>query len=131
MACTEAKQSVIPFNKGTEHESKLGELTHVDVWGKYSVTSINSFQYYLLMVDNALQYVTVEFLKSKDQAMQKLKNYFTHLEVQGKTPKAMRIDCGCEFVNNLLLDWLYLKGMEVHMTAPYSPPQNGVAEHMN
>jgi hypothetical protein len=42
-ACIEAKQSVIPFNKGTEHESEPGELMHVDVWGKYSVTSINSF----------------------------------------------------------------------------------------
>jgi len=41
---------------------------HVDVWGKYSVTSINGYQYYLLMVDDASQYVTVEFLKSKDQA---------------------------------------------------------------
>jgi transposase InsO family protein len=62
---------------------------------------------------------------------QKLKNYFTHLEVQGKMPKAMHINRRHEFVNNLLLDWLYSKGMEVHMTAPYSPSQNGVAEHMN
>jgi transposase InsO family protein len=83
------------------------------------------------MVDDASHYVMVEFLKSKDQAAQKLKNYFTHLEVQGKTPKAMRIDRGREFVNDLLLDWLYLKGMEVHMTAPYSPSQNGIAERMN
>ena len=60
-ACTEAKQSVIPFNKGTEHESEPGELTHVDVWGKYSVSSINGFQYYLLMVDDASCYVTVDF----------------------------------------------------------------------
>jgi len=130
-ACTEAKQLVIPFNKGMEHESEPGELTHVNVWGKYSVSSINSFQYYLLMVDDASHYVTVEFLKSKDQAVQKLKNYFTHLKVQGETPKAMCINRRHEFVNDLLLDWLYLKGMEVHMTAPYSPSQNGVTERMN
>src|SRR5216683_586288 len=80
-ACTEAKQSVILFNKGREHNTEPGELTHVDVWGKYSVTSINGYQYYLLMVDNASRYVTVEFLKSKDQAGQKVKNYFTHLQV--------------------------------------------------
>jgi hypothetical protein len=61
VACTEAKQSVIPFNKGTEHDSEPGELTHVDVWGKYSVSSINGFQYYLLMVDDASCYVTVDF----------------------------------------------------------------------
>jgi hypothetical protein len=72
--------------------------------------------------------VTVEFLKSKDQAVQKVKNYFTHLEVQGRTPKAIRIDCGCKFINNFLLEWLYSKGMEVHMTAPHSLSQNGVAK---
>ncbi len=81
MAYTEAKQSVIPFNKGREHNTEPGELTHIDVWGKYSVTSIDGFQYYLLMVNNASQYVMIEFLKSKDQAGQKVKNYFTHLQV--------------------------------------------------
>ena len=66
-AYTEAKQSVIPFNKKGEHNMKPGELTHIDVWGKYDVASINNFQYYLLLVDDASRYVTVEFLKSKDQ----------------------------------------------------------------
>jgi hypothetical protein len=87
--------------------------------------------HYLLMVDDASRYVTVEFLKSKDQAAQKVKNYFTHLEVQGRMPKAIRIDRGHEFVNDSLLEWLYLKGMEVHMTTPHSPSQNRVAEQMN
>jgi len=64
-----------------DHNTKAGELTHIDVWGKYSVSSINGFQYYLLMVDDASQYVTIEFLKSKDPAAQKVKNYFTHLKV--------------------------------------------------
>jgi len=131
IACTEAKQSVIPFNKTGERKTNPGELTHIDVWGKYEVTSINGFQYYLLMVDDASRYVTVEFLKSKDQAAQKVKNYFTHLELQGKTPKAMWIDRGRKFVNEMLLEWCYSKGMQVHMTAPYSPSQNGIAEHMN
>ncbi len=46
-------------------------------------------------------------------------------------PKAMRIDRGHEFINNQLLNWLYSIGMEVYMTTPYSPFQNGVAECMN
>jgi hypothetical protein len=51
-ACTEAKQLVIPFNKTVDHNAEPGELTHINVWGKYSVSSINGFQYYLLMVDD-------------------------------------------------------------------------------
>jgi len=103
IAYTKAKQSVILFNKTAGHDTELGELTHIDIWGKYSVSSINSFQYYLLMVVNASCYITVKFLKSKDQATQKLKNYFTHLQIQRKTPKAICIDHRCEFVNDLLL----------------------------
>ncbi len=51
-----------------DHNTEAGELTHIDVWGKYSVSSINGFQYYLLMVDDASWYIMIEFLKSKDQA---------------------------------------------------------------
>jgi transposase InsO family protein len=131
VACTEAKQSVIPFNKKGERKTELGEITHIDVWGKYDIASINGFYYYLLMVDDMSQYVTVKFIKTKDQSMQKVKNYLTHLQTHGNMPKVIHIDHGHEFVNNSLLEWLYSKGMEVHMTAPHSPSQNRVTEHMN
>jgi transposase InsO family protein len=131
VACTEAKQSVLPFHKQGDSVTHPGDLTHIDVWGKYDVASINGHQYYLLMVDDASRYVTVEFLKSKDQATQKVINYITHLSAHDKSPKAIRIDRGREFVNETLLEWCYSRGMEVHMTAPHSPSQNGVAERMN
>jgi hypothetical protein len=127
MACTEAKQSVLPFNKKGDNDMHPGDLIHINIWGKYNVASINSCQYYLLMVDKASWFITVEFLKTKNQAAQKVKNYFTHLELQGKLPKAMYINCGHEFVNKSLLEWCYSKGMEVYKTAPYSSFQNDVA----
>jgi hypothetical protein len=81
MACTEAKQLVIPFNQKGDQETLPGELTHVDVWGKYEIASINGYSYYLLLVDDASCYITVQFLKSKDQAAQKIMNYMMHLKV--------------------------------------------------
>ena len=68
VACTKAKQLVIPFNQKGDREMLPEELMHVDVWGKYKVASINGYSYYLLLVDNASRYITVQFLKSKDQA---------------------------------------------------------------
>ena len=59
VACTEAKQSVLPFNKMGDNNTHLGDLMHIDVWGKYDVASINGCQYYLLMVDDASRFVTV------------------------------------------------------------------------
>jgi hypothetical protein len=49
MAYTEAEQLVIPFNKMGDHERKPGKLTHINVWGKYDVASINGFSYCLLL----------------------------------------------------------------------------------
>jgi len=41
------------------------------------------------------------------------------------------MDHGREFVNESLFEWCHSKGIEMHMTAPYSPSQNSVAERMN
>jgi hypothetical protein len=70
-------------------------------------------------------------MKTKDQSTQKVKNYLTHLQTYGKMPKVIHIDHRQKFVNDSLLEWLYSKGMKVHMTAPHSPSQNRVTECMN
>jgi hypothetical protein len=53
IAYTEAKQHVEPFPKAIKRSTKPGELTHIDLWGKYAVNSINGNKYYLTMVDDA------------------------------------------------------------------------------
>ena len=131
VACTEAKLSVAPYGPAKGRQTKIGELTHMDLWGKYDVASIHGNQYYLLLIDDAAQYITVEFLKTKDQAAQKIKNYMTYLKAQSKTPSAIRADRGTEFVNENLRNWCQSQGIELQVTAPYSPSQNGVAERMN
>jgi hypothetical protein len=70
IACTEAKQTVEPFDQHTDKQTLPGELTHMDLWGKYDVASINGNHYFLLMVDDASRYDTVEFLKDKKTAAQ-------------------------------------------------------------
>jgi transposase InsO family protein len=51
--------------------------------------------------------------------------------MQGKQPKAIQIDGGGEFINDMLKMWCKEKGIDIQMTAHYSPSQNGVAEQMN
>jgi transposase InsO family protein len=130
--CTQAKQMRKPFDyKSDKRRRSKGELTHMDLWGKYDVTSINGHQYYLMMVDDATRYVTVYFLKGKHEAAQYVKDYMTHLHVRGVITHGIRVDRGTEFVNKDLKDWCHAKGMEIELTAPYSPSQNGIAERMN
>ena len=131
VACTEAKQTEEPFGKKTDRVTKPGELTHIDVWGKYRLTSINGNQYYIVFVDDAGRFVTINFMKAKSEAVQRVKDYLTHLKTQEKPPKAIRFDCGKEFLNAELETWCAQQGIEIQTTAPYSPPQNGIAERMN
>jgi hypothetical protein len=81
VACTEAKQHVEPFPKITNRNTQTGDLTHIDLWGKYAIRSINGNQYYIVLVDDAQRYISVEFLKEKNQVSQAVMNYLTYLKV--------------------------------------------------
>jgi hypothetical protein len=75
----------------------------MDLWGKYDIALIHGNSYYLLMIDDATRYITVEFLKTKDQAVQRIKDYMAYLRVWDKTPLTICADCGTEFVNVSLM----------------------------
>ena len=107
IACTEAKQSVEPFGPPSDRKTEPGDLTHIDVWGKYDTASINGNHYYILFVDDSERYNTTEFLKEKSEAAQKVKDYLAYLISHDKTPKAIRIDRGKEFVNKNLTAWCH------------------------
>ena len=69
----QAKQAVKLFDGTLDRKSKPRELTHIDLWGKYDIASIHGNQYYILFVDDTTRYVTVHFLKWKDEAAQHVK----------------------------------------------------------
>src|ERR1700676_4201279 len=98
VACTEAKQNVEPFPKVNNRNSQTGDLTHIDLWGKYTIRSVNGNQYYIVLVDDAQQYIPVEFLKEKNQAPQAVMNYLTYLKARGHKPKGKKVHKGRECV---------------------------------
>ena len=84
-----------------------------------------------MFVDDAARYISVFFLKRKEEAAQYVKNYLTNLKTHDKNPKAIRVDRGTEFINENLTSWCREQGLDIQTTAPYSPSQNGIAERMN
>ena len=58
-------------------------------------------------------------------------NHLANLIIQGRVPKAVQINRGKEFINECLWRWCNEQGIEICLTAPYSPSQNGIAECMN
>jgi len=131
IACVEAKSHEVPYGSMTKKFTEPGELTHMDLWGKYDVTSIHGNTYYLLMVDDASRHITVEFLKAKSEAIARIKNYIAYLTTRDKTPCALQMDRGTEFVNEELQTWCNSQGIKFQLTTPYSPSQNSVTERMN
>ena len=131
ISCMEAKLSEGPYGPATVQETKPGQLTHFDLSGKYDTASINSNRYYLLIVDDATRYTSVEFLMNKSEAVQQVIEYITHLRTRNMTTHAIRMDRGFEFTMDELVAWCNANGIELQLTAPYSPSQNGVAERMN
>ena len=91
IACTEAKQHVKPLPKMSKRNTKPGELTHIDLWGKYVIKSINGNQYYLLFMDDAKQYATIQCLKWKSDSTQGVITYLAHLITQNQKPKEYKL----------------------------------------
>jgi len=53
VTCMEAKLSEAPYGPALVKSTKVGELTHTDIWGRYDKKSINGNHYFLLLIDNA------------------------------------------------------------------------------
>lgn len=109
------------------------ELIHTDVWGPAQTKALSGrARWYISLIDDATWYCEVQFMVSKGEASNKVKEYLTYLERQlGRWMKAVRADNGKEYVNNVLLSWCTETGIALQLTAPYSPAQNGIAEQFN
>ncbi len=130
-ACIQGKQMVCPFKGHHTLCHEKGHIMYMDLWDKYDIASIRGNQHFLLLIDDATRYITIKFLKVKSDATQEVQAYLTHLKIRSHVPYAIKVDCRTEFLNQTLQQWCNQNGIEIHATAPYSPSQNGVAEHMN
>jgi hypothetical protein len=132
-ACIQAKQAHKPFPNEAENRSEIpGERVMSDVWGPAGVKSIGGFKYYISFMDDAKRYGSVLFLKDKTNAFDRIQEHGAKIERKfGRWPKWIRFDNGTELVNDKVKTWAASKGIEIEVTAPYSPSQHGVAERFN
>ena len=131
--CIEAKQAHQPFLPEAENRSETqGERFMTDVWGPACVTSIGGWKYYISFCDDSVRYFVVIFLRNKGEVAQWIKEHVTKMEQKfGKVPTFMRVDNGKELINEDIIKFCRTKGITIKATAPYSPSQNGIAEHFN
>ncbi|MBW0488629.1 hypothetical protein O181_028344 [Austropuccinia psidii MF-1] len=121
-----------PFKKYLERTKvPLKELS-VDLMGQITPTSIGGSNYVLVVVDTATRFSWVRFLKSKDEAKDKLIEIINIAENRlEKYVKRILTNGGKEFVNKLISNLCANRGIENITTTPYTPQNNGIVERLN
>jgi len=128
--CLVGKSTRKPFPRvERSNQVKPGEVIHSDLSGKMPVASLGGAQYFLLLKDEATGFRSVYFLKHKNEAEAKIKQFVPFMKTQtGNKMKIFMSDNGTEFVNAGLSQFFSKLGIIHQTTAPFCPESNGQAE---
>ena len=131
--CVMGKQTRLPFpKKSSRITTKPLELIHSDVCGPISVESIGGSRYFITFIDNYSRFVVTYAMKTKDEALDKFKQYVAMAETKFESRvKKIRNDNGGEYVSKVFDDYLKERGTLDERTVPFTPEQNGISERMN
>ena len=89
-------------------------------------------EHYVSFNDNSVQYKATLFTKTKGKALQYIKKHTAKVKQHfGKGLTYLQVNNGKELVNADVKRFCAEEGITIEMTAPYSPSQNGIAEHYN
>nr|KYP70579.1 Retrovirus-related Pol polyprotein from transposon TNT 1-94 [Cajanus cajan] len=124
--CHFAKQRKLPFSVSNSKTSRPFELLHLDLWGPYSIQTVNHQRYFLTIVDDYSRYTWVILLKNKSQTEQSLRHFSKLVDRQFHSKiKTIRTDNGPEF----FLHSFYQEEGIIHQTSCVeTPQQNGRVE---
>lgn len=101
-----------------------------DVLGPLQVQSICGHRYAITFTEVKSRYRWVYFMKTKDEALDKLKLFLSEIKVDGFKLKELRTDNGGEYVNDVFKD--FAKGnFKLRTTPPHTPTANAIAERFN
>jgi hypothetical protein len=132
IVCAQANIKRTPFpNKAQHRATTLLHRVHCNVCGPLP-HCYGSFQYYIIFVDDFSRYISLFFMKTRDEA---LKHFieFRHA-VENFTCKKtcfLCVDNAPELVHRKMEQYCKMEGITYEKTIPDSPPQNGVAERTN
>lgn len=85
-----------------------------------------------VLIDDYSRYMWTVLMKEKSEAFTKFKRFRSLVEQEtGERIKVLRTDRGGEFTSKEFKDYCDDAGIERHLTAPYSPQQNGIVERRN
>ena len=121
-SCLEGKMTKRPFNVKGRRAQELLELVHMDVCGPMSTQAKGGYEYFITFTNDYLRYGYVYLMKWKSEAFENFKEFRAEVENQlGKCIKAIRSDCGGEYILGDFKDYLTQNGIVSQLTAPGTP----------
>lgn len=133
VSCLRAKQSRKSFPQATMYRASTPlELIHADLCGPITPSTPAKKKYAFVLIDDHSRYMWTVLLAEKSEAFEKFKRFklLAEQETQSKL-KTLRTDRGGEFTSHEFQAYCEKHGIKRHLTAPYSPQQNGVVERRN
>ena len=133
VSCLLGKQTRKPFPYATSYRAAHPlELVHGDLCGPITPPTPGQKRYVFVLIDDFSRYMWSMLLKEKSEAFGKFKSFKRLAEQETRaTVKTFRSDRGGEFMSHEFDTYSKANGINRHMTAPYSPQQNGVVERRN
>ena len=133
VSCLLGKQARKPFPQATTYRaSKPLELVHGDLCGPITPPTPAHKRYIFVLIDDYSRYMWTILLREKGEAFEKFKKFRSIVEQETQNAiKTLRTDRGGEFISNEFREFCDKQGIKRHLTAPYSPQQNGVVERRN
>ena len=121
--CCLAKTTKTPVPKQNENKaSKAGERVFTYVVGPITPSNVDGFCYFVTFIDDYSSYACVKFMRHKNQALQKVKEYIA----ENGTPRILRSDNGTEYTNKSFKQFCTNNKIKREYTVPETPEQNGV-----
>ncbi|KAG7584577.1 Integrase catalytic core [Arabidopsis suecica] len=132
-SCLLGKQARQSFPQASSFRAKgILELIHGDLCGPITPSTPSKNRYIFVLIDDYSRYMWSLLLKEKSEALNKFKSFKTSVEQEtGAAIKTLRTDRGGEFLSAEFQEFCDASGIQRHLTAPYSPQQNGVVERRN
>jgi len=120
-----AKQHCLPFPVSDFISNKIFDLLHCDIWGPFSIDSLNGVKYFFTIVDFS-RFTWVHLMVTKSQTQHLLTSFINLVETQFNTKvKTLRSDNGIEFQ---MLEFYQSKGIMHQLSCVETSQQNFVVE---
>lgn len=130
--CAEGKQSPESLTGQGKKSKELLDTIHSDVCGPRALTGLMGERYFTTFIDEHSRRIGISLLTLKSGVFERFKEYKAKVEREtGRKIKSLRCDGGGEYRENIFRTYLCEHGIRQHITPPYTPEHNGIAERAN